>query len=271
MIPIDLSNRVALVCGVARGGIGGATALQLGEAGASVFAVDHTDEALEPTLADLRAAGVPCEGAVIDLTSAEQTDTLIARVVDRFGRLDGVANVAGGTQEDEWMPLERNPTDYFRRTFLLNLEYAFRLCRDAAAHMIATGTRGSLVNVTSVSGQLAAPFHGPYGAAKSGLMALTRTMAVEWAMFGIRANAVAPGATASARIRNRPGRDGLVPPPEAFQGFTQPDELASTITFLLSDLASGISGQAFAVDRAFASNFYPGRIEDKRKSYVGDE
>jgi NAD(P)-dependent dehydrogenase (short-subunit alcohol dehydrogenase family) len=154
------------------------------------------------------------------------------------------------------MPLEDTPTDSFRETLNLNLEYVFRVCRDAARSWIKRDVPGSLVNVTSVSALTAAPYHGAYGAAKAGMAALTRTMAFEWGRYGIRANSVAPGAVATERVVARAGTaaftggDGVI--------FTTMDEIANTILFLLSDLASGISGQNIVVDSALSTKFCGG-------------
>jgi NAD(P)-dependent dehydrogenase (short-subunit alcohol dehydrogenase family) len=251
-VPIDLAGRVILVCGVARGGIGGATARAIAAAGATVVAVDYAQAILDETLADIAAAGGTAHGLVADLLDDAQTATIVPAVMERFGRLDGVANVAGGTRVDEWMPLEDTPTESFRRTLNFNLDYVFRVCRDAAAAMIKAGTPGALVNVSSVSSLASAPFHGPYGAAKSGITALTRTMAFEWAPYGIRANAVLPGAVFTERVRAR-----AVDPTSNEPGmrWTAPEELADTILFLLSDLARGVSGQAITVDNAISTRF----------------
>jgi NAD(P)-dependent dehydrogenase (short-subunit alcohol dehydrogenase family) len=251
-VPIDLKGRIILVCGVSRGGIGGATARRIAGAGATVVAVDYAQAILDETLADIAAAGGSAHGIVTDLMEEAQTDGLIPTVLERFGRLDGVANVAGGTRADEWMPLEDTPIESFRKTLNLNLEYVFRVCRDAAGAMIKAGTPGSLVNVSSVSSLAGAPFHGPYGAAKSGISALTRTMALEWAPYGIRANAVLPGAVFTERVRSR-----QIDPTSTEPGmrWTSVDELANMILFLLSDLASGVSGQAIAVDNAISTRF----------------
>jgi NAD(P)-dependent dehydrogenase (short-subunit alcohol dehydrogenase family) len=264
VIPINLAGRVILVCGVARGGIGGATARRIAEAGATVFAVDRTRELLDVTLADIERAGGKASGLVADLTDPAQSDPIIGKVIERHGRLDGVANVAGGTRDGEWMCLEDTPTQMFRETFLLNLEYVFRICRDAATYMIDNKVAGSLVNVGSISGLTSAPFHGPYGAAKSGIFALTRTMAIEWKPYGIRANTVSPGAVATERIRVRPGVDGKPVPDSAFAGFNTPDDLAYAILFLLSDLAAGISGQNLVVDHAVSANHCTGAFEKRR-------
>lgn len=259
-LAIDLEGRVILVCGAAPGGISGATVSQAAAAGATVVCVDNTQAFIDQSIAEVEAMGGRCHGIVADLTDPAQTDPIIETVLGRFGRLDGVANVAGGTRTEEWLPLEQTSTEMFRDTLNLNLEYVFRICRDAAAAMIKRDAPGSLVNVGSVSALTSAPFHGPYGAAKSGIAALTRTMAFEWGRYGIRANTVQPGAVMSQRLLSRVntaaagGRAGG----SSDIVVTTIDELANTIVFLLSDLASGISGQTISVDSALSTKFCGG-------------
>jgi NAD(P)-dependent dehydrogenase (short-subunit alcohol dehydrogenase family) len=257
-ISIDLSDRVILVCGAGRGGIGGAVARVVAAAGATVVAVDRTQALVDETLADIAAAGGRGHGLVADLTDTAQSDPIVGEVVRRFDRLDGVANVAGGTQAGEWMRLEETPDEIFRRVLGLNLDYSFRICRDAAAFMIRRGTGGSLVNIGSISALGAAPYHGPYGAAKAGLIALTRSMAIEWLPHGIRANSVSPGAVATERVTSRPGWDRNNLGEGGDRRWARPDELANAVLFLLSDLASGVSGQNLTVDTALSVNFCVG-------------
>jgi NAD(P)-dependent dehydrogenase (short-subunit alcohol dehydrogenase family) len=246
MIP-RFDGRVLLVCGSARGGIGGATVRRLAALGATIACVDKTQAAIDGILGEIGEAG---HGIVADLTDPAQADPIVDQVVARFGRLDGIANVAGGSRPGDWRPLEDVETERFREIVNLNLEYSFRICRDAARSMIARGAPAPIVNVSSVSGLNSAPMHGVYGAAKAGLVALTRTMAFEWAKHGIRVNCVSPGFVPSERVTS----SGLTPdaqsdadqPGDVVQ--TTADELANAIVFLLSDLASGISGHNLVVD-----------------------
>ena len=263
MLAIDLTGRTYLVCGVHRGGMGGATCRRLGEAGARVIALDRDAAYVEETAAEVRAGGGLCETWAADLMDPATCDGLIAAVTAQFGPLDGLVNVAGGTRGEEWMPLEETPVESMARTMQLNFGYAFALCRDVAGQWIAAKRGGAIVNIGSVSAKDAAPWHGPYGAAKAGLIALTRTMANEWHEFGIRANCVSPGAVSSERVaekaqtmsdRAKASRD-----PADKVIFTRPEQLAGAIVFLLSDLASGISGQNLTVDSSLSTKFCAGR------------
>jgi NAD(P)-dependent dehydrogenase (short-subunit alcohol dehydrogenase family) len=262
-LQVDLSGKTILVCGVGKGGIGGATARQLAKAGATIIALDKDQELIDATAADVEALGGAVHSLVTDLYDVGQCEKVVPTILERFGSFDGIANVAGGTRADEWMPLDETTTDSFQQTIQLNFAYLFFICRDAAKHWIDSGKPGAIVNVSSVSSLTSAPWHGPYGAAKSAITALTRTMANEWHEFGIRANTVLPGAVFTDRVKSRMTPDNVVEGSEP--NFTMPDELANAITFLLCDLASGISGQALTVDRSLSTKFCAGARLPRRE------
>lgn len=254
-LDVDLAGKTILVCGVARGGIGGSTVRQIVRAGGAVIALDHDQAVIDPTIADVKELGGRIDSLVTDLYDVDACQKVIATVFDRFGMIDGIANVAGGTRADEWTPLDKTPTASFQASMQLNFGYVFYLCRDLAHAWIEAGRGGAIVNVSSISSLTSAPWHGPYGAAKSAITALTRTMANEWHEFGIRANAVLPGAVWTERVRSRQPAANVE---DTGVNFTMPDELANTITFLLCDLAAGISGQALTVDRSLSTKFCGG-------------
>lgn len=262
-ITLDLSGKTFLASGAGPGGIAQRTVETLVRAGATVIALDYDAALMERTLESARALGGTVHPMVVDLYDPAQVERVIPAIWEEFGALDGIANVAGGTRPEEWMPLDMTPTESFRKTLALNLDYVFMLCRDAAREWIARDRGGALVNVSSVSSLAAAPWHGPYGAAKSGIVALTRTMANEWHEFGIRANAVLPGAVATERVMSRIVPANVVTSSE--QNFTDPQELANTIVFLLSDLAAGVSGQAIAVDRSLSTKFCAGARRSRKE------
>jgi NAD(P)-dependent dehydrogenase (short-subunit alcohol dehydrogenase family) len=267
-LPVDLTGKTILVCGVHRGGIGGATARQVTKAGGTVIGLDKEQANIDPTIAEVEALGGKMQSVVFDLLDRAQCERVIPTVLDKFGPIDGIANVAGGTRGPEWMPLDLTPADSFWMTMQLNFAYVFYLCRDVAHAWIESGRQGAIVNVGSVSALAAAPWHGPYGAAKSGISALTRTMANEWHEFGIRANTVCPGAVMSERViekaKSMPVSARATSNEEII--VAEPVHLANAITFLLSDLASGISGQTLFVDRSLSTKFCAG-ARKSRKDY----
>ena len=268
-LPIDLSGKTILVCGVHHGGIGGATCRQIAKAGGSVIAIDKEQAIIDPTIEDVKALGGKIESLVVDLLDVAQCETVIPTILKKFGPIDGIANVAGGTRADEWMPLDETPAESFWKTMQLNFAYVFFICRDAAKEWIAKEKKGAIVNVGSVSAIAAAPWHGPYGAGKSAIIALTRTMANEWQEFGIRANSVSPGAVMSERVllkaaaMSDAAKASTKNTSEVI--FSEPVELANAITFLLSDLASGISGQNLTVDRSLSTKFCAGARRSRKE------
>jgi NAD(P)-dependent dehydrogenase (short-subunit alcohol dehydrogenase family) len=268
-IVIDLSGKTFLIPGVHKGGVGGATCRQIAKAGGAVIALDKEREYVEETAEQVRQLGGTAHTLVCDLTSVEECEQVIPTVLGKFGPIDGIANIAGGTRAEEWVPLDETPGESFWKTLQLNFAYVFYLCRDAAREWIRTGRPGAIVSVGSVSAKDAAPWHGPYGAAKSGIIALTRTMANEWREFNIRANSVSPGAVMSERViakaaamsaAAKASRD-----PNSKVILSEPIELANAITFLLSDLASGISGQNLTVDRALSTKFCGGERRSRKE------
>ena len=269
-LPIDLTGKTILVCGVHKGGMGGATCRQIARAGGTVIALDKEAAYVEGIAEEVRALGGTIHTMTADLMDVAQCEQVIPAVLRQFGPIDGIANIAGGTRGEEWVPLDETPTDSFRKTMALNFEYVFYLCRDIAREWIRTDRPGVIVNIGSVSAKDAAPWHGPYGAGKSAIIALTRTMAHEWHEFGIRANSVSPGAVMSERVlaksaampeAAKAGRD-----PNEIIILSEPVELANTITFLLSDLASGISGHNLVVDRSLSTKFCGGRRLGRKRA-----
>lgn len=168
------------------------------------------------------------------------------QVLERFGRIDGLVNVAGGTVQDQWREIERTPDEMAEEVMRFNFGYSFALCRETASAIIERGAPGSLVNITSVSGLVTAPYHAVYGAAKAALATMSRTMALEWARYGIRVNSVAPGAVETDRVL---AQVGYRRPDETWgRSVVLPNEIANGCLFLLSDLASGITGHNLVID-----------------------
>jgi NAD(P)-dependent dehydrogenase (short-subunit alcohol dehydrogenase family) len=269
-LAINLSGKTILICGCHKGGIGGATARQIAKAGGAVVLLDNDEETVAVSAAEVRALGGTAFTMVADLYDVAACEQVIPRVLKDYGPIDGLANVVGGTTAEEWLPLDLTPTDVFWRTMQLNFAYTFFICRDAAKFWIDSERKGAIVNVGSISAKDAAPWHGPYGAAKSGVIALSRTMANEWHEFGIRANSVSPGGVMSQRVIDKLGNmsnaaknsrdadDTVI--------FTEAVEIANAITFLLSDLASGISGQNLTVDRSLSTKFSGGARKGRKEA-----
>ncbi|OAN37951.1 SDR family NAD(P)-dependent oxidoreductase [Mycolicibacterium iranicum] len=248
-VSLSLDGRVVVVSGAGGGGIGTTITRLAAEAGATVVAVSRSRENLDEHVAPLAQQGL----SVVAVAADASTDDGIADVIDHVRRVDGdlygLVNIAGGAAPSTWMPSTRVTREDWRALFAANLETAFFMSQAVAAEIRSNGNTGSIVSVSSISGMNTAPFHIAYGTAKAAVVAMTRTMAVELALDGIRVNAVAPGVTETAASRTYvdedPERDRIA---IAMGRRGTPEEQAGAILFLLSDLSSYITGQTLLVD-----------------------
>lgn len=252
-VSVSLGGRIVVVSGAGGGGIGTTVTRLVAEAGATVVAVSRSQDNLDEHVAPLAQQGLQ----VIPVAADASTDNGIATVLDQVrgtarqtgAQLFGLVNIAGGAAPATWMPSTRVTRDDWRSLFAANLETAFFMSQAVATEIRSHGNPGSIVSVSSISGLNTAPFHIAYGTAKAAVVAMTRTMAVELAMDGIRVNAVAPGVTETAAsatyVDADPERDRTA---IAMGRRGTPEEQAGAILFLLSDLSSYITGQTLLVD-----------------------
>jgi 3-oxoacyl-[acyl-carrier protein] reductase len=237
----ELARRVILVTGSGRG-IGAEVATKAAAEGATV-AIHYRSsaEGARRTLERVRAAGADGEVFAADLTDGAAAEALVAGVIDRFGRLDGLVNNAGRTQVGPFLDLD--PADW-DEVIATDLTAAFHTCRAALPSMVERGS-GAIVNVASRLGQMGIAETAAYSAAKAGLIGLTRSLAREFGPHGIRVNAVAPGFTVTEMTAEladtETGRRRLADMPLGRYG--RADEVAEAVVFLLTDRASLFLGQ----------------------------
>ena len=260
MANIDLTDRVAVVTGASQG-IGRAIAVALAEHGADVVAVAREPERVEggterihrplaPVVEDIEVLGRRAVGVLADVRDPEQVDEMAAAALREFGRVDILVNNAGATWGETFKMaplLELSPRD-FQESLRLNLQSVF-LCSCALAPSMIEQGAGAIVNLASISGQGPSANNGAYGAAKAGVISLTRTMAMEWAP--VRVNAVAPGSVDHAdRAPVHPYARGRAPVAQtaALGRAATPGEIASAALFLASDAASYITGAVLDVN-----------------------
>lgn len=246
---LNLEGRIVVVSGAGGGGIGTTVTAMAAEAGATVVAVSRSKENLDQHIAPLARQGL----SVVPVAADASTDDGIATVIDQVGstpgELYGLVNVAGGAAPSTWMPSTRVSRTDWRELFAANLETTFFMSQAVAAELKKRSRPGSIVSIASISGMNTAPFHIAYGTAKAAVAAMTRTMAVELAADGIRANAVAPGVTETAASRTYVDDDADRDRRAIAMGRRgRPEEQAGAILFLLSDLSSYITGQTLLVD-----------------------
>lgn len=245
---LRLDGRTVIVAGAGGGGIGSNTARAVAEAGANVVAVDIAEAALTPTVAELRGEGFAITPVVADARTDEGVDAIVRTAVDTYGGVHGLVNIIGVAAPHTWCKAEQTTRDVWREIMAVNLDYAMFLSIAVAKQMMAQGSGGSIVSLSSTSGIGASPFHAAYGVAKGGIVAMVRTLAVEWGPHGIRVNAIAPGTIATPRSGSDPGdaerdRRGV---PLGRRG--TPADIAAAALFLVSDLSAYVSGQCLPVD-----------------------
>jgi 3-oxoacyl-[acyl-carrier protein] reductase len=241
---LRLDGKVALVIGAGGAGMGINTSLALAEAGASIAGVDWSQAGIDDVEERLRGLANEFVGLVGDVTKAGDVERAVADTIAHFGRIDLLVNLAGGTRSGHWHRTDAYPIEAFDEMLALNLRYVFIACREVGAHMVERGTGGAIVNFSSASAITSAPFHSSYGIAKAAINSLTKTLAVEWAEYGIRVNAVAPGSIRTPKTAAM----ALDMGDEPIARYLDPDEVAGVVLFLLSDLARGVNGQVVSVD-----------------------
>ena len=240
----EMADRVAVVTGSGQG-IGRAIAWGLADFGCDLVLNARRLDDLEETAAGVRERGR--RALIVDGDIRDLSETIAARTIDEFGRLDIWVNNVGGSDDKATRALIDTPDDTFRSQLELNLTSAFQGCKAAAARM---KPGGAIVNISSGAGTRGSPFTGPYAAAKAGMNNMTQTLALELAP-NIRVNAVAPGPVVTEAFR-----DTLTDDPEKLAEIAStiplgrtgtPDDIAGAVTYLASDAASWVTGQLILV------------------------
>lgn len=253
-------GRAVLVAGAGGGGIGTATCVALAAAGARIIAVDVSESALTDLDAQMSGLDVDYESHLLDARDDASVASLMTKLDKSLESLPHLVNVIGGIRASDWCNLELTNETQLSEVLDLNVHCAFRLGTRVAKRLIAAGMPGSIVNVSSISAFFATEQLGLYAIAKSALEGMTRAMAVSWAQHGIRVNAVAPGRVDTPLILESVAK-GVLPGSENYahkiplQRAATSEEIAAPIIFLLSDLASYVTGQSLLVDGGASVRF----------------
>lgn len=260
---INLEGKVALVTGASRG-IGRVDALTLARAGADVVVTDILLESdlesqkraeaygplaqvmqstgqvyTERTAQEIREMGRRSAAYRMDVTDAEQVREVFARVKEEFGGLHILVNNAGTL--DHLGQIENQQDHLWERDLKVNLTGAYNCCK-AAWPIMKEQQDGRIVNISSVAGLLGGFGQASYSTTKAGLIGLTKSLAMEGARHGIRVNAVAPGLIGTEAFKMGTAHQDRMIARTAFRRVGEPQDVANAIAFLVSDLASYITG-----------------------------
>jgi NAD(P)-dependent dehydrogenase (short-subunit alcohol dehydrogenase family) len=242
------AGRVAVVTGAARG-IGLEIARVLGADGTSVVAVDRDEEALRDAVAGLEAAGITAAAVCCDLAHAGAPGIVVEQAVHAFGRVDLLVNNAAIADPERFAAVDAAS---LRRTLTINLEAPYLLAQAVVRQMVGDGRGGCIINVASINGIVGVGRMSAYGVAKAGLIALTRSIAVEHAADGIRCNAVAPGPTTTRLLdgiedAERERRLARIP----LRRFGTTGDVASAVAYLASPASGYVTGHVLPVEGGY--------------------
>ena len=240
------TDRVVLVTG-AGGGIGQASALRIAAEGGAVFCVDLNAEALDVTVAIIDREGGRAIGHRCDISSESEVRACVAACVEAYGSLYALVNMAGVLRFDD---TEQLALQKWQQVIDVNLTGTMLLCREVLPHLLASN--GSIVNAASTAALSGLPCGAAYSASKGGVLAMTRSIAIEYAKRDVRANCVCPGEIKTGMID-----DVVFPETMDFDlisrivsptGARGPEVVAAVIAMLASEDGSHITGEDIRVD-----------------------
>jgi len=246
----------AVVTGGARG-IGRAIANALAEEGFAVAIADVRGEAAEEAAEQMRNDGAPAFACQTDVSDPAACHALITRAAEHFGRVDVLVNNAGISKPGP--SLEVTPEDW-RQMMGVQLDGAFFCAQAAGGQMVRQGWGGSIVNITSINAEAAFPGRTSYCAAKAAVAMMTKTLAIEWAQYGIRVNAVGPAHTETemtlANIAKGNFSVEQIQKRVPLGRLASVQDVAGAVCFLVSDRASFITGHSLYVDGGYLAYGY---------------
>ena len=245
----DVGGQVCLVIG-GTSGIGRALAGGFAGAGATVVVASRDARRVEGTVAEVRDSGAACDGIVTDVADEASVRALFAGLRERHGRLDTLVNAAGITKRVATLDLELGDWERIVRT---NLTGTFLACREAG-RMMAGASGGCIINIASLTAFATFADVAAYSCSKAGVVELTRSLANDWARYGIRVNAIAPGVIPTDL--NRPlimgtPRGEQILDRTALGRVGEAEELVVAALYLASPAASFVTGHTMVVDGGF--------------------
>lgn len=239
-------GRFAVISGGA-GGIGRSLALKLADQTFFPIILDRDEDAGKKALAELQAAGFESEFYCVELRSEQQVAEAFTKILAQHKQVDALVNLAGGTFHKK--RIQDLTRDEWQEILDANLKSTFLCCR-AVTPVMKNRKAGTIVNTSSNFGFTGSPLHTAYSAAKYGIVGFTKSLALELAPYGIRANCIAPGLTATERVLSHHSRDAFEAMgktlPIGHAG--EPADVAEGIAFLLSKDSDYMTGQTLHVN-----------------------
>jgi len=250
--PLSLDGRTAVVIG-GTSGIGRALAHGLAEAGADVIATSRRQEMVDAAAVEIESRGRRSLRVTSDVGDRGSLERLLAAIVDAFGKVDIMVNCAGRTKRVRTLEMAESDWTEILET---NLTGTLRAAQVFGRHMVDR-KYGRIINIASLSSFVALYEVAAYSASKAAVASLTKSLAIEWAPFGVCVNAIAPGVFRTPLNTNLldgtdRGREFLMRTP--MRRFGQLEELAGAAVFLASDAASFVTGEVLVVDGGFLAS-----------------
>ena len=250
-----LAGKVAAITG-GNQGIGKAIALEFASEGASIFLMDRKAGTLPAVVAEIEALGVEAAHLEMDVTQADQVEAAMEAVEERFGQIDILVNCAGVFQSHRFLEY---PLEQWNLLMDVNVTGTFLCCQSALRRMVPRG-RGKVINLSSISGRMGAPYRAAYYASKHAVIGLTRSVAMEMAEHGINVNAICPGMVDTEMfdtVLETVGPHVDAGDPEALRKemlkrvplgrMIEKEEIAKLALYLASPDSDGMTGQALVL------------------------
>jgi NAD(P)-dependent dehydrogenase (short-subunit alcohol dehydrogenase family) len=249
---LDLNGRTAVVIG-GTSGIGRAISHGLSEAGADVVCTSRRQEQVDAAASEIEDRGRRTLRVASDVSDNGSIMNLLAECINAFGKVDILVNSAGRTKREPTLDVEEETWNSILET---NLTGTLRSCQVFGRHMVGNGY-GRIINIASLSTFVSLFEVAAYSASKAAVASLTKSLAIEWAKFGVNVNAIAPGVFRTALNEklldeSKRGREFLTRTPMG--RFGQVEELAGAAVFLASDAASYVTGEVLVVDGGFLAS-----------------
>jgi NAD(P)-dependent dehydrogenase (short-subunit alcohol dehydrogenase family) len=247
---LRLAGKAAIVTGAA-GGIGTATCRLFAREGAVIIAADLDSEGAARIAKEIEAQGGRAIACTVDIRDLDQIEAMASAAQSAFGPIHILVNNAGVGEQMHFLDISPS---VWKKMLDVNLTGTFQ-CAQVIAREMARSGGGRIVNISSHAGLLAPSGRAAYAAAKGGIIAMTRVMAVDLAQQGIAVNCIAPGPVDLPRLAGLHNEERRAAWHEAIplRRYGQPEELAAAILFLASDEASYVNGQTLAVDGGFTT------------------